>query len=174
MSKPAVERAIQRVRRQTKIYDRYDDYYWSYNETSTRYILIDPVLKALGWDINDMDQCGVEWPMPWQKPIGRADYVLADSKAKTGIVIEAKSIKVPIGGRPRGFENKLSSYTKGMDTGVAVLTNGQLWHLYELDSSRKAFKNKFVTTVDIREGLGSISRAANTLDEQLNAKQFGW
>ncbi len=172
MSKAAEKRAIQRVRLQTKNYDRYDDYYWSYNETSTRYILIDPVLKALGWDINDMDQCGVEWPMPWQKPIGRADYVLANLKAETVIVIEAKSIKVPIGGRPRGFENKLASYTKGMDTGVAVLTNGQLWHLYGLDSSRRALKNKHVAEVDIREGHGSISESAQILNEWLDKDRW--
>ena len=172
MSKTGVERAIQRVRLQTKIYDRYDDYYWSYNETSTRYILIDPVLKALGWDINDMDQCGVEWPMPWQKPIGRADYVLANSKNKTVIVIEAKSIKVPIGGRRRGFENKLASYAKGIDTGVAVLTNGQLWHLYELDSSRRALKNKHVAKADLREGYGSISESAQILNEWLDKDRW--
>ena len=59
MSPRSVENAIRKVRRQMADYSR--EYYgWSYNETGTRYVLIDPVIKALGWDIYDMDQCGVD------------------------------------------------------------------------------------------------------------------
>ena len=30
-------------------------------ETSTRYIIIDPILRALGWDLSDPKQCVVEF-----------------------------------------------------------------------------------------------------------------
>ena len=31
---------------------------WAANhETSTRYMIIDPILRALGWDLSDPEQC---------------------------------------------------------------------------------------------------------------------
>lgn len=172
MSIGTVEAAIRRVRKQLADYDR-DNYGWSYNETATRYILIDPVLRALGWDIYDLDQCSVEWAMPPDKPIGRADYVLGNSLDENVIVIEAKRMDVAVGGEPRGFENKLAGYTKGMSTGVAVLTNGLVWRLYELDSTRRALRNQRTDRADIREGHGTISGCARTLDDWL-AKDRWW
>lgn len=179
----AVEKAIQHVKAQMTRYDRYDDYYWSYNETSTRYILIDPMLKALGWNIYDMRQCAVEWPMPFypRKPIGRADYVLGNSRNENVIVIEAKSVKVPISGKRSGFENKLGRYTKGMDRGVGVLTNGLLWHLYQLNSSRQDLKKKHLVTVNIsrdtiteRQETRSVTthELARILNRQLNKRRW--
>ena len=171
MSIGTVEAAIRRVRKQLADYDR-DNYGWSYNETATRYILIDPVLRALGWDIYDLDQCSVEWAMPPDKPIGRADYVLGNSLDENVIVIEAKRMDVAVGGEPRGFENKLAGYTKGMSTGVAVLTNGLVWRLYELDSTRRALRNRRTDRADIREGHGTISGCARTLDEWLDKDRW--
>jgi hypothetical protein len=172
MTIKAVAEAFLRSKDRMARYDRWDDFYWSYNETSTRYILIDPVLQALGWDIYDMRQCAVEWPMPFDRPIGRAEYVLGNSRNENAIVIEAKSIKVSIGGRPSGFENKLAGYTKGMKAGVAVLTNGLIWHLYELDSRRGAFKNKWVATVDIREDHEDFAKPARILHGRLNKRKW--
>ena len=171
MSIGTVEAAIRRVRKQLADYDR-DNYGWSYNETATRYILIDPVLRALGWDIYDLDQCSVEWAMPPDKPIGRADYVLGNSLDENVIVIEAKRMDVAVGGEPRGFENKLAGYTKGMSTGVAVLTNGLVWRLYELDSTRRALRNRRTDRADIGEGHGTISGCARTLDEWLDKDRW--
>ena len=171
MTVRSVENAIRRVRQQLEVYDR-ENYGWSYNETGTRYILIDPVLKALGWDIYDMDQCGVEWPMPPHKPMGRADYVLGNRHDDIVIVIEAKRVDVSVGGEPRRFESKLTSYTRGMKTGVAALTNGLIWRLYELDSTRKALRNRRSERVDIREGYGTISESARLLHEWLDKDKW--
>ena len=171
MSIGTVEADIRRVRKQLDDYNR-DDYGWSYNETATRYILIDPVLRALGWDIYDLDECSVEWPMPFGKPIGRADYVLGNSHGENIIVIEAKRLDVAVGGEPRGFENKLAGYTRGMTNGVAVLTNGLVWRLYELDSTRRALRNRRTEKADIREGYGSISGSARTLHEWLDKDKW--
>ena len=33
------------------------------HETSTRYMIIDPILRALGWDLSDPEQCIVECPI---------------------------------------------------------------------------------------------------------------
>ena len=59
-------------------------------EAHSRYWLVDPMLAALGWDVNDPSQVYIEYPTPG----GRwADYVLLHPS--TGIpwaVIEAKAI----------------------------------------------------------------------------------
>lgn len=172
MTIKAVEEAIRRVRKQMDDYDR--EYYgWSYNETATRYLLIDPVLTALGWDIYDLDQCGVEWPMPEKGRIGRADYVFTNSKGENVIVIEAKRIDVAVGREPRALERKLRRYCTGMHAGVAVLTNGLIWRLYELDSTRRALWNKRTEKVDIREEHGDVSQSARALHKWLNKDRWG-
>ncbi len=171
MTIAAVEEAIRRVRKQLADYDR-ENYGWSYNETGTRYVLIDPTIEALGWDIHDMDHCGVEWPMPRHDPKGRADYVLGDKQGKNVIVIEAKRVDVAVCGEPRAFEKKLSVYSRGMSEGVAVLTNGLVWRLYELDSTRRALWNKRTEKVDLREGYSSIKESATLLHAWLSKDKW--
>ena len=105
-------------------------------------------------------------------PKERADYVLGNRHDENIIVIEAKRVDVAVGGEPRGFEDKLTLDTRGMNTGVAVLTNGLIWRLYELDSTRRALKNKRTEKVDIREGHSSISGSARLLHERLDKDKW--
>ena len=51
-------------------------YRYMYKELATRYLLIDPIIRALDWDMNDFDQSAVEWPMPEGQFHRKADYVL--------------------------------------------------------------------------------------------------
>ena len=172
MTVRAVEEAIRQVRKQLEDFDLFN-YGQRYNETATRYALINPVLKGLGWDINDMDQCAVEWPVPPDKPIGRADYVLNDSQNQIVIVIEAKHATFNVGGEPSWLENKLAGYTMGMPWGVAVLTNGLIWRLYWLDATRQPFSNRIAAKVDIRSVDGGITEPARSLYDWLD-KDLWW
>ena len=110
--------------------------------------------------------------MPAGQYTRKTDYVLFNADEQPMVIIEAKSLRVGIKNRPAGIENQLASYCKGLNRGAAVLTNGVIWHLYELDSSRRTFKNKHVTEVDIREGHGSIIGSAKTLHEWLNKDRW--
>lgn len=59
------------------------------NEAATRAALIDPVLRALGWDTADVRMVEPE------KTIGgelRVDYLLHDAVGKPHIVVEAKCL----------------------------------------------------------------------------------
>jgi len=47
-----------------------------YSELVTRYLLIDPVVQALDWDLHDFDYAAVEWPLPPGQYVQKADYVL--------------------------------------------------------------------------------------------------
>lgn len=57
MSIRGVANAVRRVRTQLEEYPA--SAYW-YNETTTRYVLINPMIESLGWDMYDLDQCGYE------------------------------------------------------------------------------------------------------------------
>ena len=98
------------------------------HESSTRYMLIDPVLRALGWDLSDPSDCVVEYPMktPPGRPAARVDYVLKDTSGKPVIVIEAKRIDVE--SDDDEALKQMERYLKGIPTAtVAVVTNGQYW-----------------------------------------------
>ena len=165
MSVKAVEEAIGRVQRHLADWKR-DDY--RYTETPTRYLIIDPILIALGWDLNNMDECSMEWPMPKGQSRTRVDYALGNFEGEVIAVIEAKSLETRVLNQLPGLENQLAHYVKGMRCGVAVLTNGAIWHIYKLDSSRRSLKNKHVATVDIREGKSDNAKSARILHRCLN------
>ena len=57
MSISAVEDAIRQVRQQLADYPTSD---YLYNEATTRNVIINPMLEALGWDLCNLDQCGYE------------------------------------------------------------------------------------------------------------------
>ena len=58
------------------------------NEAATRAVLIDPVLRALGWNTANTNMVEVEKTMENV----RADYALYDSNAIPQIIIEAKAL----------------------------------------------------------------------------------
>ena len=121
MSVADVRRAIERVNQHLSDWDRGQ---YLYYETPTRYLLIDPIIESLRWDVNNMDECSTEWPMPGGQWHTRADYVLGDCDGASAVVIEAKSLRTSIGRRPRGMEDQIAAYVKNMNKGVAILTNG--------------------------------------------------
>ena len=53
--------------------DNYGEELLNTNEEATRYALIDPILRSLGWDLNDPDQVRVEC---LQEFGGKPDYTL--------------------------------------------------------------------------------------------------
>ena len=65
-----------------KLQDRINKYNTQINETTTRYVLIDPVLRCLGWHLDDPAECEYEEGVG-----GRYDYRLGKR-----ILIEAKKL----------------------------------------------------------------------------------
>jgi hypothetical protein len=60
------------------------------NEAATRAVLIDPVLRALGWDTANTYMVEVEKTLDQ----ARVDYALYDKNATVHIIIDAKSLGV--------------------------------------------------------------------------------
>ena len=97
----------------------------SNNETATRYALIDPLLTALGWDLQDPGQVQVEYSTGG----GRADYAMlaGEDSSRPRLIVEAKKLDRPIGD---GIKQSINYCT---EEGILyfVVTNGKDWAAYE-------------------------------------------
>ena len=134
------------------------DYYdlVSKHETSTRYAIIDPILRALGWKIWDPNECEVEY----QLKNGRVDYALFDRVPEVVMLVEAKRLDKD----SSAFERQLSKYSRGMGDGMCVLTDGKRWHLYVMGEKGR-FKDKHIESVDIVDQ--SVRQAAQKLNSYI-------
>ncbi|MEM0285018.1 MAG: type I restriction endonuclease [Sulfolobales archaeon] len=95
------------------------------NEMLTRYVLIDPVLRALGWDTENPEHVRPEE----RQEAGVPDYVLYVGEEKI-IAIEAKSLGTSLDekqiielGFKYGWQNKIPYF---------IITNGDRWDIYDL------------------------------------------
>ena len=97
------------------------------HETSTRYLIIDPILRSLGWDLSDPGDCVVEYRVSVgsQRAV---DYALLDGGGRPVILVEAKRID----GYSDDMENleQIYGYMLEVETAkVIVSTNGQYWDI---------------------------------------------
>ncbi|MDW8029908.1 MAG: type I restriction endonuclease, partial [Armatimonadota bacterium] len=93
------------------------------NEMLTRYALIDPILRALGWDTEDPEQVVPEVSTPQ----GRPDYGLYHNGIAL-VMVEAKSLgtdlkKAKDDGFKYCWQNKVPYF---------VVTDGDVWELHDL------------------------------------------
>ncbi|MEM1898949.1 MAG: hypothetical protein QXN90_00080 [Zestosphaera sp.] len=95
------------------------------NEMLTRYVLIDPLLRALGWDTENPEHVRPEE----RQEGGVPDYVLYIGEEKI-IAIEAKSLGTSLDenkiielGFKYGWQNKIPYF---------IITNGDRWDIYDL------------------------------------------
>ena len=173
MSANAVKEAVRHTRQVLKRWDDVGKAYWpneeSWREDQTRYALIDPILRALGWETSNPEECYTEYPRPWGGG-RRVDYAIfrrrwclraiGRAQAEPDIIIEAKSAQVTIN---KNHQAQLRQYVKGkppMTRGVAVLTNGREWQLYCVERGGRLSKEP-ANTVNIQ--IDSLNRAAEKL-----------
>ena len=97
------------------------------HETSTRYLIIDPILRSLGWDLSDPRDCIVEYRVS-DRSQRAVDYALLDGNGDPVILIEAKRID----GYSDDPENLDQIYGYMLDvetTRIIVGTTGQYWDI---------------------------------------------
>ena len=96
----------------------------SKNEIRTRNVLIDPVLRALGWDVSILDDVDVEHGAGKK----RVDYALLGNDRRPVVLIEAKKLDEDLN------SNRTQMLTYCTEVGVryGVLTDGNCWDLYNL------------------------------------------
>ena len=175
MSVSAVDTAIQKIREVVKEWDAVGLNYW--REDHTRYGVIDPIIRELGWDTSDPKECHPEYPHSYQNG-RRADYAMfgipdvqaiGNNAVPPDIIIESK----PLWAELDGAVPQLRRYAQAsprIQSGVAVLTNGNQWWIYDL-SLRGSFTSKRVVQVDIITD--DPQAAAQILHQWLGRSKFG-
>ena len=126
-----VQRAIERVRPHLEEYQATPSSKenWgapvNHSEMSTRYIVIDPILRSLGWDLSDPNECVVENVTEG----GRPDYTFFDREGNGVMVIEAKRPQED--SRDIDHRAQVGRYGDvGSTNKVVVLTNGLYWDIW--------------------------------------------
>lgn len=114
-----------------KLRDRIDTYGGNLkdSEALTRYALIDPMLRELGWDTDDPSQVVPEYRVPNNQ---MADYVLL-ANGTPAIVVESKKLDEPLRGGKALDQGIL--YCAHTRSGYFLLTDGRRWELYEASST---------------------------------------
>ena len=166
----AIRHAQQVIREWEEAGSSLGDVQW--REDQTRYAIIDPMLRSLGWKTEDPKQCHPEYPRTSNG--GRVDYALfRDLDLETiiekgmpppDIIIEAKALPVRL---TVAQLDKLQRYAQGhppMTNGLAVLTNGTVWHIYEVQADG-TLPRQPKECVDIEQR--GINRAAEKLRQLL-------
>ena len=95
------------------------------NEIRTRAVLIDPMLKALGWDVTDPVLVTVEYEVP----PGRADYGLRRGLDNPPVVlVEAKRLNETLD----SHVGQLLNYALVRGVRYGCLTDGNIWEVYDV------------------------------------------
>src|ERR1700722_17429650 len=109
-------------------------------EQNTKAALIDPILMALGWDLQEMDESRREYRRkPQDNPV---DYALFLNRTET-LFIEAKSLERDLSDRKWISQNL--SYATVVGVRWCVLTNGDEYRIYNshapVDVEQKLFRS---------------------------------
>ena len=98
------------------------------SEALTRYALVDPLLRALGWDTADAKSVVPEY----RSAAGSADYALFTVGNQLGsrppsVIIEAKKLDEPLGDK---VALQSLNYCNLVGTPYFALTDGRIWKIY--------------------------------------------
>ena len=136
------------------------------NEALTRYALVDPLLRCLGWNTEDPLQVIAEYSIP-KSPAKAADYALfaRDAHANSNlpnIIVEAKKLHTALD----DAERQALEYCMLDGFEFFVVTDGQTWRLSE--THRKGnLEAKRIVQFDLRsDPMADVCRKALALWRQ--------
>jgi len=116
-------------------------------EENTKATLIEPVLTALGWNLQEIDEVRREFKRkPQDNPV---DYALFLNRTEC-LLVEAKSLEKDLGDRKWVLQNL--AYAMAVGVCWCVLTNGDEYRIYnshaEVDADQKLFRTVRVSDSD--------------------------
>ena len=100
------------------------------NEAATRAALIDPVLRALGWDTADVRMVEPEKTIGVKQAL---DYVLHDAAGAVSVLIEAKKLGESLD--KLGHIGAAIGYAFSLKPKKLLITDGINWHYYAPEHS---------------------------------------
>ena len=112
------------------------------NETRTRAALIDPLLRALGWDVSDPAVVMAEYKVGTKS----ADYALLRSDGKAAATLEAKKLGESLG----AHWMQMLNYANASGIEYAGITDGNHWEMYDV-FKRGALEDRRILDVSIAE-----------------------
>ena len=87
-------------------------------------MLVDPVLKALGWDVSVLEDVEVEYGAGKQ----RVDYALLGEDRRPLVLIEAKKLDEDL----NSHRTQMLTYCTEVGVRYGVVTDGNCWDLYNI------------------------------------------
>ena len=105
--------------------------------TGIWYAIVDPILWALGWYTWLPSECQPDFDL---RRRGNVDYALFDSNGAIAVLIVVKHSRT----RRRNDRIRLWQYTHGITRGIAVLTYGLYWEIYDLSITARNIDGKRV------------------------------
>jgi predicted type IV restriction endonuclease len=129
------------------------------NEQNTKASLIEPVLRALGWDVEDFDEVVREFRVKKRdKPV---DYGLLTVR-QPRLFIEAKALGANLD--DRRWANQIMGYAAVAGVEWIVLTDGDEYRIYNshapVEVERKLFR-----AVRVSEGSGDVEKTLELLSK---------
>ena len=97
-------------------------------EMPTRYALIDPLLRELGWNMSDPTMVIPEY----RSGAGKPDYALF-AASRLRLVVEAKKLWAPLG---NSVLSKVIEYSQQSGSTYFAATNGAHWKVYKTSSQK--------------------------------------
>lgn len=129
------------------------------NEQNTKATLVEPILRALGWDTEDIDEVVHEYkPRKADKPV---DYALLVQRAPR-LFIEAKALGADLDDRK--WAGQIMGYASVAGVEWIVLTNGDEWRIYNTHAAvtvdEKLFRAVRITAADplVEETLALLAK----------------
>jgi hypothetical protein len=134
------------------------------SEAATRAALVDPILRALGWDTADVQMVEPEKTI---NTAWRADYALHDAAGKIELLIEAKCLGSNL--EKYSVVQQLLSYSFGFGIPKVIITDGLVWHFYNDFKPGNAMADSHFNL--LRD---SVAACASQLVKWLDTAHFGF
>lgn len=116
------------------------------SEALTRYALIDPLLRELGWDTADPNMVVPEYPSSG----GRADYSLMRD-GNPAMMVEAKSLDTGL----KGVLSQGIQYCLEKGTMFFCVTDGRRWEIYETHKP-VPIEEKLIASFDLKDNPAQV------------------
>lgn len=146
-----IEKILERIKKHRSYYEQ--------NEMAVREQIINPILRELGWNIENPDEVqpnvSIEEGIP--------DYTLFKN-GKIVLFVEAKKLSVDV--EQKEVISQLAKYSFGEGTKYGVVTNGTIWVLFRSFEEGTTLIERIVWKVDIEnENLTSVIRKLSAISK---------
>ncbi len=150
--KEIIEILIEKMKKYRSLYER--------NEMATRGQIIEPILKGLGWNIENPEE--IQPNISFEE--GVPDYSLLKND-KNILFIEAKKLAIDI--EQKKVIRQLAKYCFGEGMKYGVLTNGVIWLLFRSFQEGTTMAERIVWKTDIEnDEITATTRRLNTISKE--------